>query len=281
VDENGERVQSKNIIKTLTTIVQNKSVGLEEKLRLLMIYLISQGAMNEPTRKALMGDTINIELQKAIRNLEKIGVDISPAGTRRMALREARFAEFQDRAKKADLSLMRYSPFLEVILKKLLNNNLSIEEYPYISPPPPSSSTSLKQKKNFSSNATKGKKSISTEIKIEDTRTRYLVFMLGGVTFSEIRCTYEIATETKANIFIGSSHTMTAIQFIRGLANVDIDTDLATIGNESQSKTRPSNTKDRDKDGKDEDNDLSRERARERQDQIKKTDAEFRKTKFF
>lgn len=36
-------------------------------------------------------------------------------------------------------------------------------------------------------------------------RPRFIAFVLGGVTFSEVRSTYEIAESTKNNIIIGSN----------------------------------------------------------------------------
>ena len=45
--------------------------------------------------------------------------------------------------------------------------------------------------------------------------------MMGGLTFSEMRSLYEIADTTKANIYIGSTNTITATEYIQDLSNLD------------------------------------------------------------
>jgi len=119
------------------------------------------------------------------------------------------------------------------------------------------------------------------ETKPEDNRPRSIVFVLGGITYSEIRSAYEVARECKANLFVGSSSTMTAAKFIRGLADVDEDTDLTKIG-QTPEKPRPATSKTGEaakkttKKGKDDESDEDEEVKEQR----KKTEMEFKKIKF-
>jgi syntaxin-binding protein 1 len=220
---------------SLVKMCQNPEIDLVDKLRLLMIYIISQGSMQESTRKELM-QGISLRLQKAIRNLEKLGVDLSVQITKNKARHsKARLAEFEKRNKTIPLALMRFVPFLHSVFSNLVTNQLSDDEFPYISPPPEGVATSSRgstvstAKKGTRSNW-RGKKK-ETETKEEtpesDTRSRYFCFIAGGMTFSELRSAYEVVEQNSANFFLGSTSTITSKDFIRGLAELDDDDDLS------------------------------------------------------
>ena len=53
-----------------------------------------------------------------------------------------------------------------------------------------------------------------------DRRPRFLIFVIGGVTFSEMRSAYEVADAHKANVYIGSSNTLNANEYIYELSGM-------------------------------------------------------------
>jgi syntaxin-binding protein 1 len=67
---------------------------------------------------------------------------------------------------------------------------------------------------------TKWREITEQERKVVDevpTSPRLIVFVAGGITFSEIREVYDIAAKTQRDIFICSSHTLTADGFLAEL----------------------------------------------------------------
>ena len=54
----------------------------------------------------------------------------------------------------------------------------------------------------------------------EDIRPRFIVFVLGGITFSEMRSAYEIAEQRGVNLYIGSTNTLTPTEYIQDLSNL-------------------------------------------------------------
>jgi len=225
LDSDGEKVVPKTLKSTLVKMCQANDVGNLEKLRLVMIYLISQGGIQESTRKELM-KSIHQKLQRAVLNLSKLGVDLSQAFQGGKSKHTStRLAEFEKRNKTIPLALMRYIPVLHSVIQDLINYELSKTDYPYITSPPDGGTRTSVAQSNKSARQKRWRQTVtpkdnSSDVK-EDTRPRFIVFVLGGVTFSETRSTYEIALENKqANLIIGSSNTLVASEFIRGLAGV-------------------------------------------------------------
>jgi len=219
----GDKVVAKTLKTQLVQWCQATDVGNVEKLRLLMIYLISQGGIQESTRKELMR-TIHPKLQRAVLSLSKLGVDLSQAFLGGKSKHDpARLEEFAKRNKDIPLALMRYIPVLHSVINDLLKYELSEKEYPYTSPPPEKQSAKAKDKpKSARAKRWRGDKEKTREEK-EDTRPRFIVFIVGGVTFSETRSTYEIATQEHkgANLMIGSCNTLVPGEFVRALAGLN------------------------------------------------------------
>lgn len=49
----------------------------------------------------------------------------------------------------------------------------------------------------------------------EDLRPRFIVFVMGGVSWSEVRCAYDLAAKQGANLFIGGNTPLVARDYIR------------------------------------------------------------------
>lgn len=58
------------------------------------------------------------------------------------------------------------------------------------------------------------------------------IFMIGGMTFSELRSVYELVDSHNADLLVGSSSTLTANQYIEDLSSTnelnDVELDLGS-----------------------------------------------------
>jgi len=130
-------------------------------------------------------------------------------------------AEFAKRNKTIPLALMRYLPVYHGVYESLVTNELSEEEYPYVTPPPQGQKKGREGKSARKSNKPGDWRNKGGEEKEEeDSRPRYIVFGLGGITSSEMRSLYEVADAHKANLFIGSTNTLGADDYIRELSDL-------------------------------------------------------------
>lgn len=216
--EQGSAIDTKKTKEALVKMCQSDQIGVLEKVRLLMAYMISQGGLQEQIRKVLM-ETIDGSLQTAIRHLEKLGVDIAADYKKNKGKHsKARMKEFASRQNTIPLTLMRYVPYIHPIASALVQYELSEEEFPFTSPPPPEYGQA-KGKKKPKGNWKKGPGKV--EEKEEDDRPLFIVFFLGGVSFSEIRSIYEIGEASKVNIVVGSTSALTPKEFVRELAGLN------------------------------------------------------------
>jgi len=219
----GREVVIKTLKAMLVEMCQSPNVGVLEKLRLLMIYVISQGGIHESTRKELMKN-IDTQLQKAIRNLEKLGVDlVTPVKKGTSKHSRDRLADFEKRARTIPMALMRYLPYLHSVFQNLVSYQLNEDEFPYIVPPADKLDANKKQRTAQSARRQTGgtgRNWRNNDEQKEDTRPYFIVFVLGGLTFSEMRSIYEIADAQKAQLIIGSTSTLTAESFIKELADL-------------------------------------------------------------
>jgi len=269
--ESGDKVNMKTVKTNLVNMCQNPDINLIDKLRLLMIYIIAQGSMQESTRKELMSG-ISIRLQKAIRNLERLGVDLSVQLAKNKSRHsKARLQEFEKRNKTIPLALMRFVPLLQSIFSNLLTGQLNEDEFAYISPPPETdtrSASSSKASRKTKSNWRGKKQEAKEEAPAEDNRSRYFCFILGGMTFSELRAAYEVAEINNSNFYLGSSSTITSRDFIRGLAELDDDDDLSDSAalDDDRKKKKPA------KDEEPKDNAKDEKKGKDDKGKGKKTD---------
>ncbi len=109
----------------------------------MMIFIISQGGVQDSTRRELLKN-ISISLQDAIKNLDKLGVDLSVMSTSKPKQSKQRLQQFSQRNKEIDLALMRYVPQLHSYIENLVSGTLDETMFPYINGSGSSSSSSLR-----------------------------------------------------------------------------------------------------------------------------------------
>jgi syntaxin-binding protein 1 len=131
----------------------------------------------------------------------------------------------------------RYVPTLKAILQELVANQLSIEEYPSVVPMPdmPSVSTSAtsarRRGKGAETSARKKKGATDKWSRTGASPTtstasanyaggRNLVFVVGGMCYSELRVAREVMEKESREIVVGSTSFISPADFINDLATL-------------------------------------------------------------
>jgi len=215
-DADGKTV--KNVITNLPPILSDPAVSKDEKLRLLMIYIISQEGIKEQDRKRLMDlAKISNQEQNSIANLYYLGVNLMKGakGKRKNASKKSKKKRKED----VPYELSRYVPNVKDIMEDIVNDKLASTEFPFFREDPGVASSSKASSGSRQSASLKGagskqprwadKGKKKEEPRAEFKGPRLIVFIAGGMTFSEMRSAYEITQQYQRQVFIGSTHIIT------------------------------------------------------------------------
>jgi syntaxin-binding protein 1 len=139
----------------------------------------------------------------------------------------------------SDYSATRYVPALKTTLEALLNEELSFDEYPSVTPMPASatskagkgavsarSGTAASLRKSAGATSRWNKSSAGGSSGERSTGptsfmgSRTIVFMLGGLCYPELRVAREIMEHEGREIIMGSTAFLSAKDFIEDLGNL-------------------------------------------------------------
>jgi syntaxin-binding protein 1 len=227
--EDAERKAVKNVISRLPPILSDPSVSREDKMRLLIIYIISQEGIKDQDRKRLMElAKVSVQDQTTIANISSLGVTLNKGAKGKSKKKDSK-RKSKRHSDDVPFELSRYVPTLAGILEDLTQDNLSRSDFPFVREDPDvSSSKSTSQKSDRVSLkgagskqprwADKGKK--KEEGKPTFQGPRIIVFIAGGMTHAEMRTAYEIGQAHQRVVFIGSTHIITPKLFLRDLSQL-------------------------------------------------------------
>lgn len=140
-----------------------------------------------------------------------------------------RGTHIKTKANEGEYDLSRYKTVIQHMIEEHQNGRLSTTQFPYLrdvpqelmpsmrghtaSPVAAAAGTSLR-----SARPTWQKPSSARNL--GEGRQRYIIFIAGGVTYSEIRQVYELSKAFNKDIYIGSTHIVTPEQFLKDLRSL-------------------------------------------------------------
>jgi syntaxin-binding protein 1 len=138
----------------------------------------------------------------------------------------------------SEYASQRYVPALKGIVTELVSNTLSMEDYPSVVPMPdlPSSSKSAASSARRRGKAAEGSSRKKTGATSQWSRTgnsepaaasggnyagnRNLVFMVGGISYSELRVAREVMEKESRELVVGSTAFLSPSDFIDDLSSL-------------------------------------------------------------
>jgi len=229
IGEDAEGKPTKNIISSMSQFLTDSSVNDIEKLRLLMIYLISQEGIKDSDRRRLFDlAKISIQDQAAVTNLRYLGVTLSKGPKNKGKQQQKPKEKKKKRDDAPSFELSRFVNNVKVVGEEFLANSLSPDEYPFVKESPssmkeaietPSSSSQSLRKATQPKWAEKGKRKSEKTTPISS-GARVIIFIAGGMTFSEMRSAYELAQKHKREVIIGSTHMLTPTMYVESLKSL-------------------------------------------------------------
>ncbi|KAK5869558.1 hypothetical protein PBY51_024265 [Eleginops maclovinus] len=199
-----EGVKVKDAMRTLLPVLLHP-YNPPDKIRAVLLYIFSlNGTTTENLNKLIQHVKIE-DQQEFILNWKSLGVPIitSPSFFPRKPTR-------RDRSQEDTYKLSRWTPVIKDVMEDAMENKLETKEWPHVSESPAawngSGAVSARQKHKASSQDERR------------TGSRLIVFVVGGMSYSEMRCAYEVTQTVKScEVIIGSSHILTPTSLLNDI----------------------------------------------------------------
>mmetsp|Transcript_3896 Transcript_3896/g.4316 ORF Transcript_3896/g.4316 Transcript_3896/m.4316 type:complete len:662 (+) Transcript_3896:26-2011(+) len=200
-------------------ILEDPEIKNSAKLRLLLILNVAE---NNPEVLRRMMAITKIKGRNAQQVIDSLN-ELKKLSPRKDHKRKAGNSEWK-------YKISRFKPAVYDILEKMADEILSFKDYPNLHNIEQTQTRSKKSKKIVSkdtkSKRTKGlgkwggeRQSLS---KIKDDAPQLILFIIGGMTHSEIREAYKLSQKLQISIFIGSTHICTPSSFVFDLRNLHV-----------------------------------------------------------
>lgn len=200
-----------------------------------MLYFVTQENIQEKDRRMLLQvASIPSEYEAAIINLSFLGATLQSDKKTKLSklasvFKKSNKAKPSGNVKEVTYDLSRYTPKLKDVLTDFFNNSLNSSEYSTKDTTGVASSTPMsvdsRPKSSIASWHQSAGPSGSTSPKLTE-GPKLIVFVVGGVTYSEMRAAAEIAKQVNREIIIGSTDVLIPESYIE---NVRVCDDLSLV----------------------------------------------------
>jgi syntaxin-binding protein 1 len=226
----------KSLVNDLSALMRKNGVTQQSKLRLIMLYTLTKG--NKDYRDKFIDlAKINDGERNALYNV----TSLKPPSTFSFDKMFKKMFTSKPKSQEVDYTLSRYVPVMKGLCEDLLKGTLSEKEYKYVDVPGKdfkidhvgSGKKEVKEEKKEG----KGRPSrfgdqpqwtltensntslVTTEMKKSD--YRLFLFVIGGLTYSEMRSAYELSNEYGIDVMFGGTSIITPKDYIYKLGIIE------------------------------------------------------------
>uniref|UniRef100_A0A8C5X9W6 Syntaxin binding protein 3 n=1 Tax=Malurus cyaneus samueli TaxID=2593467 RepID=A0A8C5X9W6_9PASS len=217
-DAEGQKV--KDSMRVLLPVLLNKSHDSYDKIRAILLYIFSTNGTTQENLDKLI-QNVQIESDSdMIRNWKYLDVPVISS----FVAQQYKYPR-RDRSSEETFQLSRWTPVIKDVMEDAIENKLDSKDWPYCSRCPPtwngSGAVSARQKP---------KASYREERK---SSARLIIFVIGGITYSEMRSAYEVSEAYKScEVVIGSTHILTPKRLLEEVKSLSKPKDMVCIKDE-------------------------------------------------
>ncbi|KAL7668958.1 hypothetical protein ACOME3_009635 [Neoechinorhynchus agilis] len=235
-DHEGEKI--KDHMKFIVPILLDPSISVDNKLRVIMLYILHKnGITEENLDKLLAHASIPNDRRQIVMNLQLLNLQIIQ-DTAGWSARKRNLPSPRKERIEPTYHTSRWIPYVKDLMENVIEDKLDTRTFPFLG-------------QKFSANFTsardygwhrQGRVGQGASGQYRSSGPRLIVFILGGLTYPEMRCAYEVTTANrKWEIIIGSDHIITPSQFLCDLEmkpSSDVITELQSVGMQSFDELR-------------------------------------------
>uniref|UniRef100_A0A6B2EMC6 Putative vesicle trafficking protein sec1 n=1 Tax=Phlebotomus kandelakii TaxID=1109342 RepID=A0A6B2EMC6_9DIPT len=208
-DAEGEKI--KDHMRNIVPILLDTSVSNYDKVRIIALYvMIKNGISEENLSKLFTHAQIGQKEQEMVRNLSYLGVTVNPDGNRKKYT-----VPRKERITEHTYQMSRWTPVVKDIMEDAIDDKLDARHFPFLAGRSQSATYHAPTSARYG-HWHKDK----TQAAVKNV-PRVLIFIVGGASFSEMRCAYEVTAGQKNwEVIIGSSHILTPEIFLSDLGSL-------------------------------------------------------------
>ncbi|WVN87429.1 uncharacterized protein L203_102609 [Cryptococcus depauperatus CBS 7841] len=210
----------KTIVEEMVPLLDGRGkISSLDKVRIMALYILFRdGVADEDRRRLYQHARLSISEQDMVNNLVHLGVKVIQDKSRSSSSK-GRIKQKPSHAE-GEYELSRYKPVVQIVLEDQTTGKLDLSTFPYLgdAPAEPISQRSTPSHLAASNSNPSGSlrsarptwhKASSARQNNTEGRQRLIIFIAGGMTYSEMRAAYTVGKSLGKDVFIGSTHVIT------------------------------------------------------------------------
>ncbi|GJQ72956.1 Rop [Trypoxylus dichotomus] len=209
-DAEGEKI--KDHMRNIVPILLDPKISNDyDKMRIIALYAMTKNGITEENLSKLATHA-QIKDKQTIANLQYLGVNvISDGGNRKKPYTVPR----KERITEQTYQMSRWTPVIKDVMEDCIEDKLDQKHFPFLASRTQTTGYHAPTSARYGHwHKDKGQQTVKNV-------PRLIVFIVGGVCFSEIRCAYEVSAALKNwEVIIGSSHILSPEGFLSDLTTI-------------------------------------------------------------